>query len=410
MTHTDPIRISDELHLRNHMKLRSTDVTLRAGLACLVYFLISAVICIFLPTEYIWDERLFLPEVERLAIEPGSLIDKLRGLQSPMGPLYFLLYAGIWKLCMGKLLLMRWVHLVLSTGLLYILALRLKKFPKAPWLWLAFLLNPYFLVMTGPLLYTDVLGLIFIFLGHRLYFKKKDFLLAGLLWGLAICTRQLLIVYPLAIGLMEVYRLVRTREFQWKRIASPILSALCFLPLYLLWGDVNSGAFGMGQFQENTLRAFSWSWKALNYSLAVCGLWLLVARLVSGRLRWGLRLSVLSVITLLMCILAEPTLINANMAYGNLPDTAGLLDIVFSNLSYAAYPVAAVLMAFTLDRLCAAITRSSDYIVIFYAILIVLFVLLESVYSYVWDKHFLLIIPALLELPQLLADKPLDLA
>jgi len=255
--------------------------------------------------------------------------------------------------------------------------------------------------MCGPLLYTDVLGLLLCYGGIRLYYEKKSYLLAGLLWGLALWTRQLFIIIPLSAGISALLQKPSFSTSSYFSIAAPLLAGLLFLPLYLLWGDVNSGNFPDGMYAENSLAAFRFTLQDLNYSLALVGLWTIPALIIYVRkIHWKIY-GICFLFALILTILAVPTQVNADMTVGNLPATAGLLDIALSMTSYAAYPLAAGLIALALYLLYSSLNLLGEIHVRFLWIAIILFILLEASYSYCWDKHTLLVAPIILYLSML---------
>ncbi|MFH1153244.1 MAG: hypothetical protein V1793_05465 [Pseudomonadota bacterium] len=357
-------------------------------------FVLSQAVNLFLPRTPIWDENLFFPVVRQFGEHYLPTLDLIRTMDSPMGPVYFCVYGFLGKLVGFSLPAMRAVHLCFSLLLMMILWRFLSQCKRRDVLILCFILNPYFMVMTGPLLYTDVLGLLFAYLGASARIQGKNPWLAGFLWGMAICTRQLLVVIPLAAGISDLYSVVIEKKQSWKTLIPDLMPCMMFLPLFCLWGfNVNSGTFHAGAFEENRVQAFSFSLRSLNYSIMLTGLYslpILYGTCLKRLRRPGVKMAVLAVI---LCICAFPTDINRDMLYGHLPRTAGLLDISLNRMSFLAYGAVPVLMYWGLNFLYEVMALAVHSKDLFLPTCTIVFILLESVYSYCWDKHFLVIIP-----------------
>lgn len=360
----------------------------------LSWFILAQVANFFLPERPVWDENLFLDEVMRFGENYVPGLDEIRNLQSPMGPVYFILYGFIGKLTGFSLFWMRSLHLVLGLFLLLTVDRLLKRCLRRVILMLIFILNPYFLIMIAPLLYTDVIGLIFVFAGMLFFTEHKNFVVAGILWGFAICTRQLFVIIPLAALAFELYHFIVNKEVRWRALPAGFIPFIMFLPLFVLWGyDLNSGAFGSGRFEENTLAAFSFSLKAFNYSLILLGIYAIPVLYRKFGFIFRKPSYPLAALALLLSIAGFPVNVNSGMQYGNLPDTAGLLDILFTRLWYLKYVIVPALLYWGLIYLIESVRIFIKGKSVFLVFLVFLFIILETVYSYCWDKHFILVIP-----------------
>jgi len=360
----------------------------------LSWFILAQLANLFLPENPVWDENLFLGELMRFGEHYFPTLDQIRDLQSPMGPVYFILYGFIGKLTGFSLFWMRSLHLVLGLCLLLIVDRLLKKCRQRTLLVIIFILNPYFLVMTAPLLYTDVIGLLFVFAGLLLFLENKNFLLAGILWGFAICTRQLFMIVPFAALAFELYHFFINKKVRWRAMPAGFIPFLIFLPLFVLWNyNLNSAAFGDGRFEENTPAAFSFSLKTFNYSLILIGIYAIPV--LYRKIAFVFRKPSYPVATLalILCIAGFPVNVNSGMQYGNLPDTAGLLDILFNKVWYLRYLLVPALLYWGLLFMIEAVRTVLKGKTVFLAFLLFLFIVLETVYSYCWDKHFILVIP-----------------
>ncbi|MEM1124364.1 MAG: hypothetical protein AAGJ18_28255, partial [Bacteroidota bacterium] len=198
-------------------------------------FVALLIVNFFLPTIPIWDERLFFPTVQQIGANYFPTLEQVRTLNSPMGPVYFMIWGFIGKLSNFSLLIMRAIHLLMSFGFVLLLYRLLRDRLTYPYLALLFfVVNPYFLVMTAPLLYTDITALLFIFAGVFYYLEEQNRLLAGLFLGVAICTRQLYITVPMALALNDIFWWFKGKG-RWQHLFFHPLPLLCFLPLFFLW-------------------------------------------------------------------------------------------------------------------------------------------------------------------------------
>ncbi|MCF8229154.1 MAG: hypothetical protein K9G58_15195 [Bacteroidales bacterium] len=361
------------------------------------YFVLALIANFFLPDQLIWDENLFFSEINRYGDEYFPTFQEIKSLQSPMGPLYFIVYGLIGKITSFSLFWMRCVHIVFALILLLMLNRFFYDFRQKSLLILLFILNPYFFALTAPLLYTDVLGLIFVYLGVLLYIEKKSQLLAGISWALAIYTRQLFVIIPLAAILSDVIKIIDSDRGYWRNLIYHAVALFLFLPIFIIWDfGLNSGSFGENKFQENTLKAFSFSLSCLNYSIILIGLFAIPALYRQFCEKFNKPDLKLVFLAILFSVLAFPLNINADMKFGNLPDTAGLLDIAFNHISLAKYIVIPAFLYWGMSFLKLIFMYCRRYQSYFMFFAVALFLTLESFYAYCWDKHFLLITPFVL--------------
>lgn len=352
----------------------------------------------FIGNEPIWDERLFMPTVKEFGKNYFPTLSQIELMNSPMGPVFFSIWGFIGKLFDFNIFWMRMLHICISFGFILLIFEILSKSISYPLVaTLLFMANPYFLVMTGPLLYTDVTALLFAFGGIYMYLYRQNRFWTALLFGIAVCTRQLLIILPISMFLTDLYRL-RQRELKWFQLWPNVIPAILFLPLFVLWGyNVNSGAFvNPGQFEENTLKAFNFSFKKLNYCILLIGLYALPFSFHSTRTLIFSKRILYVFPFLLMLFLGFPVEVNEGLTYGNLPNTAGLFDILFVKIGYASFLIIPILFLMAMSFIYLIIDTDYSKNTLFLKLTLLLFVILESIYSYCWDKHFLLVIPLII--------------
>lgn len=240
-------------------------------------FLLLLIFQFFLPVNPIQDEKGFYANI--LAIGKNYLpsIEQIKCLQSPMGPFFFVFYGFIGKLFGFNIIILRIVNVLLSFGIAVLLFKLYKKYLKDYFrsvLW--FILNPYFFLLTSPLIYTDNLNLLLIIAGVYLYYLEDKKLIAAVFFGLAAWTRQFSLLFPAAILVAESLSEKRLKNIDIKKYFALSVPFLMFLPLFLLWGGhVTSDQHPGGAFVENTLAAFKFSPRAVSYSLLIYGLFLL---------------------------------------------------------------------------------------------------------------------------------------
>ena len=232
----------------------------------------------FIPGKPIKDEILFFPIIKEFGVRYLPTLDQIKHIQSPMGPVYFIFWGFIGKLFGFSLPVMRGINIAIG----YIIAViiyTILKYGSEKNIFLVFLTtwfvaNPYFLALTTPLLYTENLSLLFLFFGAYFYLIKENRVIGGLLWGASICTRQVLIIFPLAGLLTDMIILKRKSLKQPGKIIQDCIPFIMFGVLFVLWGvNVTSGMQKPGMYEENTLKAFRFSFKTVHYSLLLFGIY-----------------------------------------------------------------------------------------------------------------------------------------
>ena len=356
------------------------------------------IVLFFIPNHPIKDEIIFYPIIQDIGQTFIPRLDQIRNLQSPMGPIYFIFWGFIGK-CVGfSLVAMRTLNIMLSAIVVALILRILQSNTQRSLLGTyVFLLNPYFIALVVPLLYTDVVALIFVMAGCYCYFLTGNRLIGSICFGMAICTRQLLIVVPAAAVIADLFWY---RKNIFKNPAVILFDAIPFFMfgiLFILWGgQVNSGAYPGNFYPENSISAFRFSLKTVNYSILLMGIHL--APVWIFRIKEILRSKYFKAAVLISFSLipAFPKLINANTGFLTVPSAAGLLDQAIIKLGGIAYVLVPIFYVFSLAFLLHAFfNKNEPWYSLFSKVLILLFVLLESMHPYCWDKHYLLIVPFL---------------
>ena len=196
-------------------------------------FAIMAIASLFLPNEMIWDERIFMPVVKSIGQDYLPSLDQIRHLKSPLGPVFFIIYGLIGKAFGFSLVALRIFNIAISYAVCVLVFKYIKSDVKAPlFLTVLFIINPYFLIMTAPLVYTDILAMLFVILALT-FLKKDNRIWVGILFGLAVCTRQLMIVFPLALGLVDLWYCYKKQK-PLRYLLYDFIPIIMYLPLICL--------------------------------------------------------------------------------------------------------------------------------------------------------------------------------
>ena len=358
-------------------------------------FVLMAIGVFFLPNERIWDERLFIPVIQSIGENYVPSLEQIKNLKSPLGPVFFIIYGFVGKVLGFSLIGLRLFNIALSfivCLLVYRLLRDNVKYPLA--LTLLFVANPYFLIMTAPLIYTDILATLFVL--TALYFLKKDRrILVGVMFGLAICTRQLMIIFPFALGLVDLWYCYK-KEKPALLVLFDLIPIVMFMPLIMLWQGINSPFISKNTEHVNNASTFGFSISSLNYALIMILIFSLPIIWRKLSFRKIIDHAIFVAPTLLLLVLGMPMRLNKNLpASSGMPDTAGALDLIFVFIEpVSTYVIIPLLLFFALINLKEIVTLPKRDFHSLYAItLLICFVLLFALNSVAWDKYFIPLIP-----------------
>ncbi len=358
-------------------------------------FVIMAIASFFLPDEMIWDERIFVPVIKSIGQEYLPNLDQIKNLDSPLGPVFFVIYGFVGKLCGFSLLALRLFNIMLSFGVCILVFKYIKNNVNYPiLLTFLFIANPYFLIMTAPLIYTDILATLFVVLS-LLFLKSNKRILVGIMFGLAICTRQLMIIFPLALGIVDLWYCYK-KEKPIKYIFFDFIPIMMYLPFIFIWKGVNSPAITSKNDHVNNMSNFDFSFSNLNYAIIMIFIFSVpvIWRKLSVEI---IKKNILIVIpTVLLLIIGMPIRLNQDLPDSSgMPDTAGALDLIFAYIqpisTYLLIPLLLFAGLVNLRQLMSYATKShqADY---FKGVLIC-FLVLFAINSVAWDKYFIPLIP-----------------
>jgi hypothetical protein len=359
-----------------------------------VTFLIIGVVTTFLPTEPLKDERFYFPLIKVFGESYLSPIHSIKTMNQSMGPLYFIFYGFIGQFTEYSITVLRNVNVFISFLTVVALFKILTKFSRHPLcLTLWFTINPYFLFLTTPLLYTDNLCMFFVLLGMYFYLVQRNIFVSGLLWALALWTRQTAIIIPLAALLTEFYISRGKISLKLFNLGMTTLPFLAFIILIVLW-DFNLTSPNTVH-KVNSISTFDFSLKKLTYAILLSGVY--SAPLWLPRIREIMKHPALyiAVASTLLLFIDFPRVINKDGYLGVW--TSGIFDKLLVWLDGFAFVLVPLIwipsFAFFL---LLAISTTKSRANLFSILTVLLFFMFQAIYTYSWDKYFILIIPALL--------------
>lgn len=359
-----------------------------------VPFVLILIASFFLSENWIDDERIFMPVVKSIGKNYLPSIDQIESLKSPMGPLFFIIFGFIGKLVGFSMVWLRFFNIILSYAVTLLVYKYLQGKLKNPtWAVLLFIANPYLWMMTAPLLYSDMLAVFFIFLGLYFY-SKNNRILVGVMFGLAICTRQLMIIFPLALGLTDLYFFYK-KEKSFFTLILDLIPILMYAPLVALWKGFNSPTIQKKLDHVNNADSFSFSFANLNYALIIIFIYSLPFIWKKIPKHINVKTLVFILPTAILLYLGVPIRLNKNLPDGSgMPDTAGALDLVFVYTEPISYVVIPILLFCGVVLLWINITsKIVNHFDLYHRLILLCFLLLFAINSVAWDKYFIPVIP-----------------
>ena len=358
-----------------------------------VPFVLVAITVMFLPSEPLKDERFYYPLIRVFGAHYLPSIDTIKTMNQSMGPFYFIFYGLIGKFTDYSLPALRIINVFLSFVAVVVLYKTLARFCKYPLcLTLWFAINPYFLLLTTPLLYTDNLCMLFVLAGTYFYVVKRNLVVSGLLWGLALWTRQTAIIIPLAALLTELYVYRGNLSRQVRNLALTILPFALFFLLVMLW-DFNITSPNTVH-DVNSISTLGFSLRQLNYAILLAGVY--SAPLWLPRFFEIARTPAIFVAGIFssLLILEFPRVINEDGYLGTW--TSGLFDRFLVWLGDVALVLVPVIWIPALAYfILLTISAPKSRVTLFGILCVLFFLCFQAIYSYSWDKYFILVIPFL---------------
>ena len=213
--------------------------------------------------------------------------------------------------------------------------------------------------------------------------------MSGLLWGLALWTRQTAIVIPLAALLTELYAYRANLAIQLRKFILSTLPFLMFFWLIYLWDFSITPPNTMHE--VNSFDTLRFSLRQLNYAVLLVGVYSLPLWLPHlPKIVKSPTIFAAAGISLLL-ILEFPRTINEYQPVGW---TSGLMDQFLMSVGDLAYVIVPVLWIPSLAYLIlTTIAATKSRQTLFGILCIFCFLGFQSIYSYSWDKYFILVIP-----------------
>jgi hypothetical protein len=188
------------------------------------------------------DEKSFWQTT--LAFSNGHFptLKQLKNYSELSTPLPFVMFGSLEYLFHRGLFAGRLLNLTLSFILIYMIGVPLGRRAKTGILAaIGLLMCPYYLRLSW-LMYTDIIGIFFVFWGVWFYLRSRH-LLSGLMFTLAIASRQYLLVFPLALGMHEFYTAFKAKSrlsFNL-RLAAPFVAALSIVVWFWFFDGIAPG-------------------------------------------------------------------------------------------------------------------------------------------------------------------------
>jgi len=224
---------------------------------------------------------------------------------------------------------------------------------------------------------------------------KEQRVIAGLLWGLAIWTRQIAIFIPLAALLTDLYFNKYKYDF-WRQIRFIVSNSIPFFALgilFLLWDYHLTSPLNEYSLKTDT---FAFSLRQLNYAIVLTAVLAAPLWLPNFFSIFRTPLLFLAFIFLPSIFLKFPRRANQDAEHWTM-ETAGYFDKFLVSIGDFAYALVPSLWLIFLSYLFAQISRAANSRMCCFALIsVLLFWCIEAVYTHAWDKYFLMMIPSLL--------------
>jgi hypothetical protein len=360
-------------------------------------FSIFASISLLEPLNPVKDERFMIYEINQFS--KLGFWGHINHMKNYQGPLYYYFMGLMVSFFKINLLGLRIINCIFSTILIIVVLkiFELKEINKFN-VFLV-LLNPYFLLLTAPLIYNDNLPLMCLFIGILYYLQEKHFI-AICCFSFACLMRQNLIFAPVAILFIEI--LSSLKNIKWHQVIY-ITPIIVLLSLFYIWG----GRFSSPGLYKNfaflaSINGFNFDvheiMKAINYQLILLSIFALPLTIYN--INRGRKLLVLFSISLIILLVFPPTHINFKFhQYLSFYDYGGLLDQCISSCLYFTIPISAIIISLFLNQFnTTKINNKSKF-----QLIIIVFILLNLVFYSItpfWDKYYVMMgvfVPLLLK-------------
>lgn len=183
------------------------------------------------------DEQSFYATSQQFSQQLIPSLEQLKNYNELNTPLPFILFGQIQYLFQGGVLGGRLLNFAMSITIAVLIGWPGRKQRFAPILALIGLfLYPYFLWFSTRY-YTDIIAAFFTLLGIAFYSKQRH-ILSGLVFILAIATRQYMLAFPLAVASHELVIALQAKQRPSLSFFLPAFAALSILGWFLLFGGL----------------------------------------------------------------------------------------------------------------------------------------------------------------------------
>jgi hypothetical protein len=362
-----------------------------------IIFSIFAFISLLEPNNPVKDERFMIYEINQFS--KLGFWRHINHMKNYQGPLFYYIMGLLVYFFKFNLLGLRIINCGFS-AILIIVILKIFELKKASkFNVFLVLLNPYFLLLTAPLIYNDNLPLLCLFTGVLSYLKEKHFI-AICCFSFACLMRQNLIFAPVAILFVEI--ISSFKKLKWHQIIY-ITPMLVLFTLFYIWGGRLSspGLYKNFGFLAS-INGFNFDGfeiiKAVLYQLILLSIFALPQTLFN--INWGRKLLLIFTISLIILVLFTPTHINFKFhQYLPMYNYGGYLDQYLSKWLYLTIPMSAMLITLFLNQFDVSKIKNISK----FQFIIIVFIALNLVFYSItpfWDKYYVMMgvfIPLLLK-------------
>lgn len=360
-------------------------------------FSVIAIISLLQPVNAVKDERFMIYEINQFS--KLGFWGHINHMKNYQGPLFYYIMGLLLSFFKFSLLGLRIINCIFSAILIIVILkiFELKKINK--YYFLLIFLNPYFLLLTAPLIYNDNLPLLFLFLGLLFYLKEKH-IIAIICFSFACLMRQNLIFAPASILFVNI--LLSYKKIKWFQIIY-ITPLLVLFSLFYIWGGHLSSP---GLYKElkflTTTNGFNTNGieilKSVLYQLILLSIFALPKTLFN--INWDRKLLLTFTISLIIILIFSPTHINFKFhQYLPMYNYGGYLDQYLSKWLYITIPMSAMVITLFLNQFTFSVIKNISKLQLIILAFIALNLVFYSITPF-WDKYYVMMgvfIPLLLK-------------
>ena len=362
----------------------------------IIAFVIISIISLLEPINPVKDENYMIYEIYKFS--QLGFWGHIQNIKTQQGPLFYYIMGLLMKIFDLNLTDLRIINCVVS-ALFIVVILKIFQLQKTNkfYTFLVFL-NPYFLMLTAPLIYNDNLPLLCLFTGFLCYLKEKHFI-SIIFFSMACLMRQNLIFAPAAIFFVEV--LLSYKKIEWNKIIYLVPVLVLFTLFYIWGGRLSSPSLYKNLAFITTIKGFNFNIfeiiKAIEYQLILLSIFALPQIILS--FKYDKKLLWLMFTVVILFSVFPPTHINFKFhQYLSMYNYGGYLDQFLSKFYWFAIPLSGILVATFLNQFKTFNLFKYSKIQLIILVFIFLNLLFYSLTPF-WDKYYVMMgvfIPLLL--------------